>query len=113
MDKTWEVLPRLASEVARWFPFRHLHLGCDELSKSAWKRSPAIAALKARHDLADNDDVQAHHIFHICKTYGIPLLIEVPEQLQGAAWGVLPNAPEVVEFLDPADTLGRALELLM
>ena len=58
VDKTWEVLPALASEVASWFPFRHLHLGCDELSKSAWKRSPAIAALKQRLDLADNDDVQ-------------------------------------------------------
>ncbi|MEZ5769771.1 MAG: family 20 glycosylhydrolase [Paracoccaceae bacterium] len=57
MDKTWEVLPRLASEVASWFPFRHLHLGCDELSKSAWQRSPAIAALK-REGLAGNDDVQ-------------------------------------------------------
>lgn len=86
-------------------------------------RSVALINSEERYDILigylhkiaapDNDDVQAHHIFHICKTYGIPLLIEVPEQLQGAAWGVLPNAPEVVEFLDPADTLGRALELLM
>ncbi len=59
VDKTWEVLPALASEVASWFPFAHLHLGCDELSKSAWQRSPAIAALKQRLHLASNDDVQA------------------------------------------------------
>lgn len=58
MDKTWEVLPRLASEVAGWFPFGHLHLGCDELSKSAWQGSPAIAALKKRMGFASNDDVQ-------------------------------------------------------
>ncbi|PIE06581.1 MAG: glycosyl hydrolase [Rhodobacterales bacterium] len=58
MEKTWEVLPRLATEVAGWFPFGHLHLGCDELSKSAWKRSPAVAALKAKLRLSTNDDVQ-------------------------------------------------------
>jgi len=58
IDKTWEVLPALATEVASLFPFGHLHLGCDELSKSAWKRSPAVAALKTRLHLADNDDVQ-------------------------------------------------------
>ncbi|MCB1347835.1 MAG: family 20 glycosylhydrolase [Maritimibacter sp.] len=58
VDRTWEVLPRLASEVASWFPFGHLHLGCDELSTSAWVQSPAVAALKKRLHLADNDDVQ-------------------------------------------------------
>ncbi|MCB1358909.1 MAG: family 20 glycosylhydrolase [Maritimibacter sp.] len=58
VDATWDVLPRLASEVASWFPFGHLHLGCDELSSSAWVRSPAVAALKKRLHLANNDDVQ-------------------------------------------------------
>lgn len=60
----------------------------------------------------DDDDVQAHHIFHICKTYEIPLLIEVPEQLHDCAWKVLPNVPDQVELLDPRDTFGRAVELL-
>jgi hypothetical protein len=61
---------------------------------------------------AENDDIQTHHIFHICKTYGIPLLLEVPEHLQSAARNVIPDAPSNVELLDPADTLNRAFELL-
>ncbi|MCP3998482.1 MAG: hypothetical protein GY722_25955 [bacterium] len=58
------------------------------------------------------EELQAEDLFHICKTYGIPLLLEVPTHLQESLWEVLPDAPEVVEFLDPADTLNRAIELL-
>lgn len=61
---------------------------------------------------AEGDDIQTHHIFHICKTYGIPLLLEVPEHLHEAARNVIPDAPSNVELLDPADTLNRAFELL-
>lgn len=59
-----------------------------------------------------DDDIQTHHIFHICKTYGIPLLLEVPAHLHEAARRAIPEAPSMVELLDPADTLDRALELL-
>lgn len=59
-----------------------------------------------------DDDVQTHHIFHICKTYGIPLLLEVPTPLHEPARRVIPDAPAMVELLDPADTLRRALQLL-
>jgi hypothetical protein len=61
---------------------------------------------------AEDEAVQTHHIFHICKTYGIPLLLEVPHRLQEAAHRVIADAPPNVELLDPADTLNRALELL-
>jgi hypothetical protein len=61
---------------------------------------------------AANDDIQTHHIFHICKTYGIPLLLEVPADLQASARRIISDAPPMVELLDPADTLNRALELL-
>jgi hypothetical protein len=59
-----------------------------------------------------DDALQCAAIFHICKTYEIPLILEVPTHLQGTARGLLPEAPSMVEFLDPADTLSRALELL-
>lgn len=58
------------------------------------------------------DELQCADIFHICKTYDIPLIIEVPNHLQGTAKSLLPEAPNMVEFLDPADTLSRSLELL-
>lgn len=58
------------------------------------------------------DELQCADVFHICKTYNIPLLLEVPEHLQEAAWKLLPDAPDMVELHDPANTLDRALELL-
>ncbi len=58
------------------------------------------------------DELQCSDVFHICKTYDIPLLLEVPGHLHEAARSVLPEAPTMVEFLDPADTLNRAVELL-
>jgi hypothetical protein len=51
-------------------------------------------------------------IFHICRTYSIPLLIEVPEPLKEAADRLMPDRPDVVEFLDPSEILDRALALL-
>ena len=57
-------------------------------------------------------DLPYQEIFHICKTYGIPLLLEVPEHLKEAAQRLMPDSPDVVEFLDPSVILERALELL-
>lgn len=57
-------------------------------------------------------DLPYQEVFHICKTYGIPLLLEVPENLKESAHRLMPDSPEVVEFLDPDEILERALELL-
>ena len=57
-------------------------------------------------------DLPYQEVFHICKTYSIPLLLEVPAHLHASAWSLLPDAPDMVELIDPADTLNRALELL-
>ena len=73
MDKIWEVLPRLASEVASWFPFGHLHFGCDELSNSAWKRSPAIAALEVTvgwNPVPEGAEDIAQRVFGLQETSG-------------------------------------------
>ncbi len=59
-----------------------------------------------------DDEIQIQDVFHICKTYEIPLLLEVPEHLQDQTKSLLGETPRMVELLDPADTLGRALELL-
>lgn len=58
------------------------------------------------------DELQAQDVFHICKTYDIPLLLEVPTHLQESLSDILPETPDMVELLDPAETLNRALELL-
>ncbi len=58
------------------------------------------------------DRLQCRELFHICKTYDVPLLLEVPSQLHDKARDLLPDAPSMVELLDPTETLERSLELL-
>ena len=77
---------------------------------------------QTRHDLLigylhkimaqDDDELQSGDIFHICKTYNVPLLLEVPRHLHEQARQLIPDAPGLVELLDPSETLDRALELL-
>ena len=51
-------------------------------------------------------------IFHLCRVYEIPLLLEVPADLQERADGLLEGRPDIVRFVDPAETLDVALEIL-
>lgn len=57
-------------------------------------------------------DATYQDVFHICRTYSIPLLLEVPEQLQARAREILNDPPEIVRFVDPADMLTVANEIL-
>lgn len=57
-ESTWEVLEPLAVEVAALFPFKHLHLGGDELPDNTWAGSPLVDAYKAEHGLKSHEDVQ-------------------------------------------------------
>jgi hypothetical protein len=58
------------------------------------------------------DDLQTDDILHICRTYSIPLILEVPIHLQEQVRELLPETRARVELIDPTETLGRALELL-
>lgn len=58
MPKTWEIITAIASEVADIFPFKHLHLGCDELPEDTWMGSPAARALMAKNELKTTLDLQ-------------------------------------------------------
>ena len=51
-------------------------------------------------------------VFHICRTYSIPLLLEVPTELQAKARALLEDPPGIVRFVDPADMLDAAEEIL-
>ena len=51
-------------------------------------------------------------IFHICKTFEIPLLLEIPEELHETARAILEDPPDVVRFVDPGRMLDTARDLL-
>lgn len=57
-------------------------------------------------------DLPYQKLFRICSTYQIPLLIMVPETLRNRAEELMPEKPSVAEFVDPAQVLERALQLL-
>ena len=57
-------------------------------------------------------DPSFQDLFHICRTYQIPLLLEVPRHLHDKATVLLDNPPDIVQFVDPADTLRVAFEIL-
>jgi len=58
------------------------------------------------------DEATFQDVFHLCRTYSIPLLITVPESLQDPARQLLSNPPDIVRFVDPSDTLQVARDIL-
>jgi hypothetical protein len=57
-------------------------------------------------------DATYQDVFHICHTYSIPLLLEVPGALQDKARALLGDPPDIVKLVDPNDMERVALELL-
>lgn len=51
-------------------------------------------------------------IFHVCRIYEMPLLLEVPQGQQEDAVQILGELPEFVTLVDPADALDAAREIL-
>ena len=51
-------------------------------------------------------------IFHVCHTYRVPLVLEVQEELQVKARALFDEVPKIVRFVDPADTIAVAKEIL-
>ena len=51
-------------------------------------------------------------IFHVCRTYRVPLLLEVPAELHEKARALFDEVPDIVEFVDPADTIAVAKRIL-
>ena len=51
-------------------------------------------------------------IFHVCRTFGIPLLLEVHADLHEKAKALFDDIPDSVNFVDPADMLAKSREVL-
>jgi hypothetical protein len=51
-------------------------------------------------------------IFHVCRTFEIPLLLEVHENLHEKAKALFEDIPDCVSFVDPSDMLSRTREVL-
>lgn len=57
-------------------------------------------------------DTPFQDVFHICRTYRMPMLIEVPKELHEAARKIFTPRPRIVKLVDPANSLEAARKLL-
>ncbi len=60
----------------------------------------------------ETGDLTSGDLFHLCRVYEIPLLLETPAALQGQAASLLGDPPDIVRFVDPADALTEARRIL-
>ncbi len=62
----------------------------------------------------EDEDIEtnAEDIFHMCRAFRMPLLLEVPRELQDRARALLGEVPDEVRFVDPAEILEAALAIL-
>ena len=67
---------------------------------------------------ATDDDVQSggvvtyQDVFHVCRTFDIPLVLAVHRELHDKARNLFKEIPDVVEFVDPQDMLSRVRSIL-
>jgi|GEM_PF-3560093 len=59
-EATWDRLVPLALDVAEMFPFKHIHLGGDELPEGTWAGSKVADKYKQKHGLTTHQDVEGH-----------------------------------------------------
>lgn len=58
MPRTWELLEKIVDEIGALFPFKLMHLGCDELPDNTWMSSPRARTLMADNGLLTTQDLQ-------------------------------------------------------
>jgi len=51
-------------------------------------------------------------VFHLCRTFDIPLVLEVDRDLHDKARALFVNAPPGVRFVDPSETLETVKKIL-
>lgn len=60
----------------------------------------------------EDSDTRYQDIFRICSVYEVPLLVMVPGELHDKARQLLADPPEIVQLVDPSNTLAAAREVL-
>lgn len=66
-EATFRFLDDVLGEVSRLFPWPYVHIGGDEVSKDAWRRSPEAQAIMRRHHLKDEDELQSYFVRRVSR----------------------------------------------
>jgi hypothetical protein len=51
-------------------------------------------------------------VFHVCRTFDIPLILEVNAELHDKARALFVDTPPCVSFVDPSETLKKVRQIL-
>lgn len=51
-------------------------------------------------------------VFHVCRTFDIPLILEVDADLHDKARSLMVDAPPCVKYVDPSETLNTVRRIL-
>ena len=60
----------------------------------------------------DDYETEAQDVFQLCHAFGMPLLLEVPSELQKRAKELLGEMPDEVRLVDPGEIFEAALAIL-
>ena len=63
-------------------------------------------------DIASGGVVTYQDVFHVCRTFNIPLVLGVHEELHDKARNLFRDVPDVVRFVDPDDMLATVKDIL-
>ncbi len=91
LEKSYEFLDKVFTEVAQLFPFPYIHMGGDETARNFWEKSEQIKALMQKEGLKDLDEVQSYFVKRVEKIINSKgkKMIGWDEILDG---GLAPNA---------------------
>ena len=66
----------------------------------------------ATQESVQTGGVTYQDIFHVCRTFQIPMLLEVHSDLQEKAKALFTDIPDTVEFVAPSEMRARVSEVL-
>lgn len=91
LEKSFDFLDKVFTEVAELFPFGYIHMGGDETARNFWEKSEQIKALMQEKGLKNLDEVQSYFVKRVEKIISSKgkKLIGWDEILEG---GLAPNA---------------------
>jgi len=91
LEKSFEFLDKVFTEVAQLFPFEYIHMGGDETARNFWEKNEQIKALMQKENLKNLDEVQSYFVKRVEKIINSKgkKMIGWDEILDG---GLAPNA---------------------
>ncbi len=91
LERSFDFLDKVFTEVAELFPFEYIHMGGDETARNFWEKSEQIKALIQKEGLKNLDEVQSYFVKRVEKIINSKgkKLIGWDEILDG---GLAPNA---------------------